>query len=156
LHGYESTWKVRKGALETRNTTATYLREALIRSAGLKPEDEAALLAFPYHHPFHWTYLIQIYGSIISDDENAARPEDLYPRVDWEPVEVELPPDAEGDAGIALTFNIVSHLPTGVSFEIDGVQVLLPHIGGADPGLIGPQDPSRASPSSSCHIEPRS
>jgi hypothetical protein len=146
LHGYEPTWKVREGAVEVRNTTATYLREALIRSAGLKSEDETALLAPPYDHPFHWSYLIQMYGRIISDDENAARPEDLYPRVDWEPVEVELPPDSEGDAGIALMFNIVSHLPEGASFEIDGVQVLLPNVGGADPGPIGPPDPSQAAP----------
>jgi hypothetical protein len=153
LHGYEPTWKVRKGALEARNTTATYLREALIRSAGLKPEDAAALLAPPYDRPFHWTFLIQMYGRIISDDENAVRPEDRYPRVDWEPIEIELPPDAEGDAGIVLTFNVVPHRAEGASFEIDGVQVLLPNVGEGNPSSIRPQDPS-GTPSSASHIQP--
>jgi hypothetical protein len=147
LHGYEPTWKVREGALEARNATATYLREALIRSAGLKAEDEAALLDSPYDRPFHWTYLVQMYGRIISDDDNGARPEDLYPRVDWEPVEIELPPDAEGDAGVALSFNIVPHLADGASFEIDGVQVLLPNVGEFAASFIGPPDPS-GTPSS--------
>jgi hypothetical protein len=145
LHGFEPTWSVREGALEVRNRTATYVRSALVRSAGLNREDEAALLAPPCDRPFHWSYLIQMYGHIVSDDENAARPEDLYPRVDWEPVEMELPPDADGDAGIALSFNVFPHLADGASFELDGVQVLLPNTGDSDCGSIGPQDPSDAS-----------
>lgn len=153
LHGYEPTWKVREGALEARNATATYLRQALIRSAGLAPEDAAALLAPPYDRPFHWTYLLHMFGRIVSDDGNAARPEDLYPRVDWEPVEIELPPDAEGDAGVALTFDVVPHLAEGASFELDGVQVFLPNVGGVDPGFIGPPQPSGA-PSPANHIPP--
>jgi hypothetical protein len=126
LHGFEPTWKVREGALETRNKTATYLREALILAAGLTPDDQAALLSPPYDHPFHWSVFTQLFGRIISENDDPERPNDLYPRVDWKLLPVELPPDAEGDAGIAFKPIVKPHLAKGAKFELERVQIVLP------------------------------
>jgi hypothetical protein len=133
LHGHAPTWQVRERALETRNRTAAYLRTALIRSAGLGRGVEAVLLAPPYDRPFHWSVIQQMFGRIVSDGDEIARPEDLYPRIDWMLVPVELPPDAEGDAGIAFRPFVRPRLAKGASFRLDGVQLLLPVVDPADP-----------------------
>jgi len=126
LHGFEPTWKVRDDALETRNRTAAYLREAVILAAGLTSDDQAALLSPPYDHPFHWSVFTQLFGRIISENDGPARPNELYPRVDWKLLPVELPPDAEGDAGIAFKPIVRPYLAKGAKFELERVQVVLP------------------------------
>jgi hypothetical protein len=133
LHGHAPTWKVRERALETRNRTATYLRTALIRSAGLDPAAQSALLGAPYDHPFHWSVTQQMVGRILSENDNVARLGDLYPRIDWMLYPVELPPDAEGDAGIAFRPFVRPRLAKGASFILDGVQLLLPVVDPVDP-----------------------
>jgi hypothetical protein len=133
LHGHAPTWKVRERAVETRNRTATYLRTALVRFAGLDAAAEAALLAPPYDCPYHWSVTQQMFGHIVSDGGEIARPGDLYPRIDWMLYPVELPPDAEGDAGIGFRPFVRPHLAKGTSFRLDAVQLLLPVVDQADP-----------------------
>jgi hypothetical protein len=126
LHGYDPLWEMRAGSLEVRDLTTSYVRRALIESAGLNKEDQKALLGSPYDRPFHWSVDTFLFGRMVGDTDNPARPEDLYPRMDWWLERTELPPDAEGDARVHFDVGVAPQLVDGMTFVLDRVQLMLP------------------------------
>lgn len=125
-HGYRALWDVRSRAMEVRDRTADYLRTGIIDMVGLEPEVRATLLGHPFDRPFFWSVITQLHGHLIGDVDDPAHPDDIYPRVDWQPVPIETPPDDEGDAGIGFELWVDPHLADGVSFVPDGITMLHP------------------------------
>ena len=138
-HGFEALGDVRTRAMAARDRTATYLRNSLINLVGLEPEVRAALVCPPFDRPFYWSFVAELHGRLVADSDEVANPADVYPRVDWDLVPTELPPDADGDAGVEFAFWVNPQLADGVEFEVDGVSFLAPEDDGTEStSVLGP------------------
>lgn len=125
-HAYRPLWDVRDRALRARNQTANYLRTALLEMVGLDPGLLRVLLSPPFDRPLFWSVTTEIHGWLVGNSDELARSEDVYPRVDWDLIPVELPVDAEGDAGLSFEVWVDPKLADGVRYVYDRVSMIHP------------------------------
>jgi hypothetical protein len=82
-HGFLDFTAVHTLAEETRDRTASYLREAIIDFAGLEDEMRQQLLALPYSTPLKCWLVRYLRGRFIGDAADLAAPDQEYPIFHW-------------------------------------------------------------------------
>lgn len=122
-HGSWALWDVRHRALVALDRTADYLRAAILDLASLGPGEREALAAFPFDRPLHRGVERSLRGLLVGDADELALPGEEYPGIEWVREPIELPPDAEGDAGVGFKERIRADLPAGLSFKPELVEI---------------------------------
>jgi hypothetical protein len=83
-HSFLDFAEVRELAVDVVETTAKYLREAILEYSGLDDDIRAVLVAPPYDRPLHSYYARYMWGQIVGDGDDLAPPDQEYPLLSWQ------------------------------------------------------------------------
>ena len=126
-HGFAKFTDIRADADQVLLPTAAYIRSAIFRQLALPAETLQQLLSPPYDRPFYLHYTKFLRGTLISDGEALAAPDQLYPILTWRSSHREVVPQKEGDdPGIAYDERIGLKVASGVRLAEATVHVVGP------------------------------
>lgn len=126
-HGYMPFDQIRDRALNVRDRTAAYLREAILNLVGIEDAHRATLLAPPFDQPLgNWPVVKYVRGHLLGDSDDLASEENEYPIMSWRSKITSSEIDEAGDHRLRFDDQVTAHLGEGITFQLMSHEVWKP------------------------------
>lgn len=116
FHSFRSLPEIYTAATASRNMTATYVREAILRLSNAGEDCRGILLSDPYRNPEYWSFARYVFGTISGAGEELAAPDQQYPILVWNIKAVEAN-DPSHVYNVRFEETVSPKLAEGLTFE---------------------------------------
>jgi hypothetical protein len=134
-HGFMDLGEIHGYASSVRQSTARYLRSAIIELSDVNDAAKEVLQSAKYLSPLEsWQFTKNLRGWLIADHDQLAAPDQLYPRIAWESSYRYVRLNEHGEVDVGFDENLRVIAGPGVGFEPSSLFLHAPTKTGIEPG----------------------
>jgi hypothetical protein len=126
-HGFMPYDEIRNHAMKVRDSTAAYLREAVLDLLDLDDPCRTTLLSSPFNQPLgDWPVVKYVRGHLVGDSDDLASEQNAYPILSWRSRIASIDISDAGEYKIKLDETFTARLGRGITFRPKSFEVWRP------------------------------